>query len=150
MNTIFPPVMTTDAVRTSIRRLQLAIQSLHRTNESLSQHLATTLTATETAWVTHQQQNKSDPNNVKHTIELLLDELRNRSTVTLFLAFAPSQNFVTELLDWLQEHHLTQCQVAIIVEPRIVGGMHIDWRGRHHDYSLATSLETYGSFPTLS
>ena len=151
MSGFFPAVLSMHEEQAAARRLQRAIDVLHRTDVKPEVQLAEILTEQEhSQFVSLLGEFSGDVRKAEDVLKSALADLQALPTVSFELAFEPSHSFVLELKRWLVKHGPEQCRLAWRHTPQVVGGVRIEWSGKQHDYSLATKLETYDKFPEVS
>jgi len=76
-----------------------------------------------------------------------LDELRNYllslPKIKLTLAFQPNKEFLKQISDWLQKTVGQKIVLNIFVNPHIVGGAIIEYKGRYLDFSLIKEIQQF-------
>lgn len=68
------------------------------------------------------------------------EELKGFKVLRLTLAFSPSDQFVSKLHKYSQEYVFQSVLLDIVVDPRIVGGLIMEFEGVHKDYTLDTLI----------
>lgn len=77
-------------------------------------------------------------------LQLLEKQLVNVETVTLTLAFNPTQSLLKSVCEWLRTKY--QDQTLIIrtkQDENLVAGCILEYQGKHYDLSVANKLKTY-------
>lgn len=151
MTTLFPLIIASEALKHTVLHLQQVVATLYRTDVSPAEHLAAVLTPEELEFVSTRL--GGELANIAQIEEILsqsIQELLARPILTVQLAFAPSQSFINETIDWLLNHSAINCQVAFNFEPSVIGGAIITWEGKQYDYCLATKIDRYEKFPKIS
>jgi len=64
-------------------------------------------------------------------------------TVKLEIAFEPSNDFLVELDKWFKEKVKRKMILDIEINPKIIGGVKIEYQGRWRDYSLEKEMEKF-------
>lgn len=76
-----------------------------------------------------------------------LDELRNYllslPKIKLTLAFQPNKEFLKQISEWLQKEVGQKIVLNIFVNPHIVGGAIIEYKGRYLDFSLIKEIQQF-------
>ena len=76
-----------------------------------------------------------------------LDELRNYllslPKIKLTLAFQPNKEFLKQISDWLQKTVGQKIVLNIFVNPHIVGGAIIEYKGKYLNFSLIREIQQF-------
>lgn len=151
MRALFPAIIASEALHSTVRHLQQVIATLYRTDISPAEHLAAALTPEELEFVSTRLGGElTNVAQIEETLSESIQELLARPTLTIQIAFAPSQNFINETIDWLINHSPISCQVILNFNPTVIGGAIISWEGKQHDYCLASKIDRYEKFPKIS
>jgi F0F1-type ATP synthase delta subunit len=77
--------------------------------------------------------------------EIILAEIKKRLSsikfVNLTLSFAPSQDMIERISNWLGKSVPQNIALDIKIDPEIVGGAVIEFDGKYFDYSLKNKLD---------
>lgn len=77
----------------------------------------------------------------------LLDELRNYllslPKIKLTLAFQPNKEFLKQISKWLQKEVGQKIILDIFVNPHIVSGVIIEYKGKYLDFSLIKEIQQF-------
>lgn len=84
-----------------------------------------------------------DPNQQITFFEELKGKLLTLPQIKLELAFYPSREFILELRRWLKEATGKTLILDIAFNPKIVGGLLIEYQGRYADFSLEKEIDKY-------
>jgi len=76
-----------------------------------------------------------------------LDELRNYllslPKIKLTLAFQPNKEFLKQISEWLQKEVGQKIVLNIFVNPHIVGGAIIEYKGKYLNFSLIREIQQF-------
>lgn len=76
-----------------------------------------------------------------------LDELRNYllslPKIKLTLAFQPNKEFLKQISEWLQKEVGQKIVLNIFVNPHIVGGAIIEYKGKYLNFSLIKEIQQF-------
>jgi hypothetical protein len=92
---------------------------------------------------------KSGPE--KEEFSKLEKKLRALPEIKLEIAFFPKNNFLNRISQWLQETIGEKVILDITVNPKVVAGAKIEYRGNWRDFSLAKRVDQlFSNKPTDS
>ncbi len=87
------------------------------------------------------QDKHSDKEKILKELADIKEELLKLPVLKIQLAFLPAQTFIEELSDWLKRNLKKKVLLDIKVNPTIVGGVILEYRGRYLDLSLKREIE---------
>ena len=61
--------------------------------------------------------------------------------VKIKLAFSPGREFLAKVSGWFEKELGQKIILDISLEPKIIGGMVIEYKGQYRDYSLSNQIE---------
>ena len=76
-------------------------------------------------------------------LEDLKGEIQSLPTATLTFAFQPRGETVKKIAAWTGTNLRKKVLVQIAVEPRIIGGLLVEFEGKYSDHSLRGKLDSY-------
>ena len=89
--------------------------------------------------------NKDPTYSNKDMIKDFLTQLKERvlalKTVTLEIAFEPSQETIENIHNWILKNIDTDYVLDIVVDNNIVGGVNLTYEGKYKDFSLKKKLD---------
>lgn len=136
---------TKQEAQSTIVALEDFAASIFNTKQTLEQNLDTRLPMRyKTAFVSLCKKhgvNLSDTSAVTDCIKGIKEALRTVPSITITLAFEPTEEQIHNIADWLFLHCKKMYQLDIVVDHRIIGGVVLVANGRYYDYSLAKKLE---------
>jgi len=74
-------------------------------------------------------------------ISKLGKKLRSLPEIKLGIAFLPNDNFINKVSCWLEKELGQRVILDIMVNPKLVGGTVIEYRGNWRDFSLAKEID---------
>ena len=87
------------------------------------------------------QDNHSDKEKILKELEETKEELLKLPVLKIQLAFSPTPSFIKEISDWLKRNLKKKVLLDVEVNPVIVGGAILEYRGRYLDLSLKKEIE---------
>lgn len=70
-----------------------------------------------------------------------IEELKDTREIELTLAFEPTRAVLSKIAIWLRENVDKNIVIATVVDPRVVAGVKIAYKGKYHDYSYAQKIK---------
>jgi F0F1-type ATP synthase delta subunit len=67
--------------------------------------------------------------------------LQSLPEIKLEIAFSPDDNSLDRISQWLEKELGQKIILDLIINPRVVGGAIIEYRGNWHDFSLAKKID---------
>jgi len=87
------------------------------------------------------QDGYSNKEKILKELEETKDELLKLPVLKIQLAFLPTPSFIKELSDWFKKNLKKRVLLDIEVNPTIVGGLILEYKGRYLDLSLKKEIE---------
>ncbi|MCD6114696.1 F0F1 ATP synthase subunit delta [bacterium] len=87
------------------------------------------------------QDGYSNKEKILKELEETKEELLKLPVLKIQLAFSPSPSFIKEISDWLKRNLKKKVLLDVEVNPVIVGGAILEYRGRYLDLSLKKEIE---------
>lgn len=78
---------------------------------------------------------------IKKYLTELKGKIENTTTLSLTLAFDPTSAFITMIYRWVNENLAKDFLLLIKTDPKILGGIIIEFSGLYRDYSLKKRIE---------
>jgi F0F1-type ATP synthase delta subunit len=75
------------------------------------------------------------------------EQLENLSVVSLALAFEPSLLQLKTIVDWIRSNGVPDCVLDLRIDPKIIAGAIVSYKGKYKDLSFQTAYE---QIPKLS
>lgn len=89
--------------------------------------------------------NHIDPANrasLKKFMESLREDIKNMEVLGLTLAFQPKEHTLSLISDWLMLNLGSQVLLDIKVDPDLVAGVAVDFRGKHTENSIKAKINS--------
>jgi len=83
----------------------------------------------------------ANPSGVKITLDKLTNQLRSMQEINLTIAFVPSQTTLERIYLWVKQNLGDNYLLNLSVDPEILGGAVIIYKGFYSNYSLAKQLQ---------
>jgi len=87
------------------------------------------------------QDNHSDKERILKELKETKEELLKLPVLKIQLAFSPTPSFIKEISNWLKRNLKKKVLLDVEVNPVIVGGAILEYRGRYLDLSLKKEIE---------
>ena len=87
------------------------------------------------------QDNHSDKERILKELKKTKKELLKLPVLKIQLAFSPTPSFIKEISDWLKRNLKKKVLLDVEVNPVIVGGAILEYRGKYLDLSLKKEIE---------
>jgi hypothetical protein len=130
-----------------IDQLESVTKELYHNQEgAITQKLQGKLLASIQAIFVWLEQNKLEPagdSEQKQFIEDIIDYLRKVPQVKVTLAFEPDDLFTSKLNEEISAQSGQKVILDISVNHHIVGGLVLEYRGKHKDYSVEPKVNDY-------
>lgn len=147
LHELIDAVISTQTVHEYMQAIEHTLQELYTTKAEPLQKIKKNLPHTLYQRLTHyQEKNGLDREDITATQNLLRDLqkfLQELPTLQLTLAIQPSQAVVEEIAEWLTIHAPTPLLLNIVVNPTLIGGATVGFKGKLYDFSLNTRIDTY-------
>ncbi len=85
--------------------------------------------------------NHSDKERILKELKETKEELLKLPVLKIQLAFSPTPSFIKEISNWLKRNLKKKVLLDVEVNPAIVGGAILEYRGRYLDLSLKKEIE---------
>jgi len=82
-----------------------------------------------------------NPTQQRSFLEKLKKYLSSLPEVKLEIAFSPSNEFLKKINQWFNEKLAQKVILDLTINPKIVGGIVIEYKGNWRDYSLAKRID---------
>lgn len=83
----------------------------------------------------------TSPNQQFSFFEELKNYLQKIPYLKLEIAFEPSEDFLSKIKKWFREENHQEVILDLIINPKIVGGAVIEYRGSWRDFSLLKEID---------
>ncbi len=83
----------------------------------------------------------ASPNQQFSFFDELKKYLQKIPLVKLEVSFEPSENFLLRIKKWFKEENHQEVILDLIVNPKVVGGVIIEYQGRYRNFSLAKKID---------
>ena len=93
-----------------------------------------------------QQGNLNSREEQEDFLEQLKTHLKEIPQLKLTLAFSPSDNFLEEISQWLENETGQQIIIDLTVNPKIVGGAIIEYDGHYSNLALKKKIENLSKY----
>lgn len=70
-----------------------------------------------------------------------IEELKKTHEIELTVAFEPTRAVLSRIASWLRENVDKNIVIDTVVDPRIVAGVKISYKGKYHDYSYEKKIK---------
>ena len=87
--------------------------------------------------------NKISNDDLLENLNELRAELSQLETLSLTIAFTPSQNFIDSLYSWIVENLGSKVIIDFKNSQKVIGGALISYQGKYKDYSVDKKLGEY-------
>lgn len=74
-------------------------------------------------------------------LEFLRDNLTSFNKVNLQIAFDPSEKIISKISQWFEENLKEKVILNFEINPRIIGGVIVEYKGKIFDFSLKSQLK---------
>lgn len=79
----------------------------------------------------------------KDFLQQLIEELKKLQVIGVTVAFEPSDHFIAKLNNEISAAAGQKVVLDISVDPKIVGGLVIEYQGKYRDYSLKSKVDEF-------
>lgn len=144
---LFDLIITRSEANEVIRQLEALAESLYEIKNSVEENMDKILTQeVKEALRRVCRENGVDFKNVlafQKFLENLKEALASLPAAKLTFAFEPKAGTVKKIAVWLENNLKEKVLIETEVNPAIVGGLLIEFKGNYKDYSLRNKLEVF-------